>query len=247
MKTAGEFEKVRSKVVKRVLLPSLFCFAGAVGPAMADAPSLELTITSGITVSSFPTVVNIPMTITHTAASCSGGGGGVSGDLRCLHEFDVKVNGSSILPGGSAVQNPFTNQSACDPVMNSNNLTCSSNGATSADVTVPWTINAAGSYTISARIIHQGNQEGEDEETVTVQLIVAEYPAPPAVANAYINSLPSASRKQFISGVRGCVISAIAEAHAKDEKYGPKGGPYDEAQIQVDVQALSPTCGGPTL
>jgi hypothetical protein len=69
-------------------------------------------------------------------------------------------------------------------------------------------------------------------------MLAVEYPAPPAVANAYINSDPT--YKSAPGKKRGCIISKVAEKHAKwsDDPYygyGPKGGPYDEEAIMQDV------------
>jgi hypothetical protein len=69
-------------------------------------------------------------------------------------------------------------------------------------------------------------------------MLAVEYPAPPAVANAYINSDPT--YKAAPGKKRGCIISKVAEKHAKwsDDPYvgyGPKGGPYIEEAIEADV------------
>jgi hypothetical protein len=75
-----------------------------------------------------------------------------------------------------------------------------------------------------------------------VNLMTAEYPAPPSVANKYINgtsALKSASAK-----VRGCVLNEIAREHGQNTKYGPKGGPYDESLIRSDVYSFwTGACG----
>ena len=71
--------------------------------------------------------------------------------------------------------------------------------------------------------------------------INVEYPAPPAVANGIINGDPYL--KSQAPKKRGGVISKIAERHAKEKWYGPKGGPYDENTIANDVQYFFGTCG----
>jgi hypothetical protein len=80
-----------------------------------------------------------------------------------------------------------------------------------------------------------------------LQTIAIEYPAPPAIANAYINSLGAAIKKAFTAGARGCVISDIAQNHGQLEKYGPKPGPYNVAMVQQDVRIYSTGCGGPVI
>lgn len=70
-------------------------------------------------------------------------------------------------------------------------------------------------------------------------LLNAEYPAPPAVANAYIKDNPAvlASKKQH-----GCVISQIADEHAKYSTFRPKGGPYNTEMIEAYVVVFASTC-----
>jgi X-Pro dipeptidyl-peptidase len=84
------------------------------------------------------------------------------------------------------------------------------------------------------------------DNEATNAVLPAEYLAPPALANAYINSLAD-YKKQFTGKVRGCVISLIAEQHAKYETYGTKGSPYNEDWIKQDVRDFSLTCGGPEI
>jgi hypothetical protein len=104
------------------------------------------------------------------------------------------------------------------------------------DITFDWSVAAPGSYTLLVTTRH-GNDYGTDqEENIEFLMLAVEYPAPPAVANAYINANPyykSGSGKK-----RGCIISKIAEGHAKYEKYGDKGGPYDVYLIHSDVNEL---------
>ena len=94
-------------------------------------------------------------------------------------------------------------------------------------------MNAPGNYTITVSVNHRGDT-GEDEEIVAVALLAVEFPAPPAVANGYIKS----QYAKLTAGRRGCVISAIANEHGQNERYGPKGGPYNESLIRSDVDTL---------
>jgi hypothetical protein len=167
--------------------------------------------------------------------------------LSVLTQFDVQVDGTSII-GGQL--NPFTGGATpnlCTAELLAVSAACATNGLDQAAVTVNWTVQTVpASYTIFVKSRHQ-SVTGSDVEDVLVQILDIEYPAPPAVANAFINSQSSAIRRQFSSAVRGCVIAQIAEGHAKQEAYGPKGGPYDVPHIQSDVKAFSSACGGPAI
>jgi hypothetical protein len=223
--------------MKRLLsvVPVVFAMLVLITPGWANAPVLEIDPVDGSTifVAGFPVSIDITSKITHSP-------------LSSVNAFDVQESGVSILPLG-ALGNPFPSNLCSVAQMDAAHgvSSCSVSGDTGTVVT-PWTVTGPGLYSLSIEARHQGN-EGTDEADVSVLLLNVEYPAPPAVANAYINSLALALRKLFVSGVRGCVISQIAENHAKVEKYGPKGGPYNTALIQSDVRAYGPACGGPTL
>lgn len=204
-------------------------------PASADAPTMTIVSPTGtIFVSGPGAVVPLMLSVQHNP-------------LSVLTQFDVQVDGASII-GGQV--NPFTagaTANLCTAALTAVTAACATNNLDQAAVTVNWMVQSVpASYTLFIKSRHQ-SVTGTDEEEVLVQVLDIEYPAPPAVANAFINSQSSTIRKQFTSAVRGCVISQIAEAHAKLEAYGPKGGPYDVPHIQSDVRALSPSCGGPTL
>jgi hypothetical protein len=204
-------------------------------PAKADAPTMTIVSPTGtIFVTGPGAVVPLMLTAQHNP-------------LSVLTQFDVQVDGVSII-GGQL--NPFTGgvtPNLCTAALSAVSTSCATNGLDQAAVTVNWTVQTVpSSYTLFVKSRHQ-SVTGTDEEEVLVQVLDVEYPAPPAVANAFINSQSSAIRKQFSSAVRGCVISQIAELHAKQEAYGPKGGPYDVPHIQSDVRAFSGSCGGPTI
>jgi hypothetical protein len=101
-------------------------------------------------------------------------------------------------------------------------------------------INAPGSFplTVTTKL---RRTDGELNDAVNVQLLAVEFPAPPAVANEYINT--SGLKSQLSAKQRGCVISWIAQRHAQESAYGPKGGPYDATKIQQDVTYQMPYCG----
>lgn len=192
------------------------------GVAWAGAPDVQITAPAGTVYLTIPGTTNITVTVTHSDT-----GAGVDP----VQNFDVRVGTSSLI--GGPIADPFT-QTACNAGMPA---VCSVSGDT-ATVTIPWNISAPGEYAIAASARHGGcaTCADADEEAVTVvALVSAEFPAPPAVANDYLKQMYG---KAIKSGVRGCIISQIANLHAKESKYGPKGGPYDEVGIRSDAETL---------
>jgi hypothetical protein len=83
--------------------------------------------------------------------------------------------------------------------------------------------------------------EGSDTQTATFVLLMGiEYPAPPAIANAFINT--NGSLKKASPTVRGCVINQIALLHGQTQKYNPPPGPYNNSLVQNEVLTFWPTC-----
>jgi len=198
--------------------------------ACADEPILTVLQPTGIVyLPGFPAVVPVGFQVDHA-------------EIKDLNVLKVEVDGTSILNVDS-VGNPFKgpgNVNSCANILANGSFTsCNVNSASQATVGLDWTVGAPGSYSLLVSVKHQGST-GEDVETVQFLTLTAEYPAPPAVANAYMNAVNPPKKAK----VRGCVISAIAELHAKDSAYGPKGGPYNEAVIRQDVDAFRPLCGG---
>lgn len=230
---------------KKAALASLLA-AGMVGlsaPATAHEPDIELLTFNGIGgpnptifVGSFPTTISVAMSVVHE-------------ETRHLNVLDLQVDGVSVLNNGAPIGNPFQgpgNTNACPTTLPVGMTSCNVTGTSNAAATLSLPLEESGQYSITLSVKHRSDSD-EDSETISVALLNVEYPAPPAVANAYINSQPSAIRKLFSSKVRGCVISMIAENHAKDSRYGPKGGPYDENLIKADTSFYSTSCGGPAL
>ena len=47
---------------------------------------------------------------------------------------------------------------------------------------------------------------------------------------------------QLAPGIRGCIVSQIAQQHAKVSAYGPRGGPFDEAAVRAAVRSFASGC-----
>lgn len=197
------------------------------------APTLNITSpTAGggaIFFGTFPAVVNIAYTVQMN--------GGI--ELKDLTNLNVIVNGTSLYGGA---QNAFTNSAGganqCQGVVATAPHTCNALDAYNASLTARWNVPAVGEYTIVVSGKHK-SAIGEDVEVVQVSQLSAEYPAPPAVANAYINTKP---RSWLTSTQRGCIIKQVAEQHGQYAAYGPKGGPYNVALIQAAVESYASGC-----
>jgi hypothetical protein len=156
--------------------------------------------------------------------------------LKSVGVLQVLVNGTPLINfgDGSPLGNPFTNDNQCsNQMVAANGVTnCSAADANHASVTVPWSIPGPGSYVLIVSAKHR-DDIGADNESVQVYVVTAGYPAPPSVANAYINS--NSGLKSGSAKTRGCVLNEIAREHGQSNKYGPNGGPYNQALIQHDV------------
>jgi hypothetical protein len=202
-------------------------------PALADngpAPTLNITSPTAASIvylSSFPATVPVNFTVTMNGTS----------ELKFVSEVNVTVDEASLYGSATGV-NAFGNGNACTEVVTSGARTCNATSAQHAALSVPWSVPGVGTYTIVASAKYRG-ELGYDEEAVQVSTFSAEYPAPPAVANAYINGMGKswASAKQ-----RGCIIGQIAEGHAQYEAYGPKGGPYNTTAIHAAVESFAAGC-----
>jgi hypothetical protein len=221
----------RFSMRKFVTFSFLAAALGIASSATADAPVVNISTLGGTIFSAtYPFVQPISFTVTHT-------------EVKNLNVLDVKVNDVSIFSGGTAIGNPFSgpgNTNECGPQMILPNIsTCNVSDPANASATARWTVSAPGTYTVAVSLKHR-NDIGEDEEEVLVQTLSIEHPAPPAVANAFINS--SSSLKAAYGKKRSCIINEIAKLHGQQESYGPKPGPYNAALIQQDVVAFGTTC-----
>lgn len=215
----------RSSLVSAAAMAALFSSA-AYAQSGATPPALNITSPTGTVYSAvFPYTQPVATQITMTT--------GVLGNLT---GFNVAIDGNSI----TGNLNAYTQSgSACTTDVTTNGKSCTSDGSTVGTITVPWTVSANGTYTITV-VAKYKNAEGQDSEQVTVANSTAEYPAPPAVANAYINA--STWRTYLTGKQRGCVISKIAEQHGKFSAYGPKGGPYSASAIEQAVGSFAGFC-----
>jgi hypothetical protein len=207
----------------------------------ANEPVITITAPTGpLYVTSFPYSAPITFSIQHGPSTDSPS---TTNELKNINVLDVLVNGTSLF--GQAIGNPFTNgqqDNVCSSQMVMPKVSnCAVSNANNASVTVPWSITGPGTYAVLVSVKHKGDV-GADTETLQVFILTAGYPAPPAIANAYING--TAALKAGSAKVRGCVISQIAEKHAKSDVYGPNGGPYFDNLVKHDVFAFWTGCGG---
>jgi len=225
------------KILVSVFLVSLLAF-----PAMADNPTVNILAPTGtVFVGAFPYTTNLTVQVSHPA-----------GALSDLNVFDVKVSQvspvstppTSILLAGP-LGNPFPGN-VCSPsqMVIAKGVTSCGVSSGIATVSVSWTISGPGTYMVEVSLKHQ-SAVGDDAETVVFNLIAAEYPAPPAIANAYINA--NARAKKASPTVRGCVIAQIAQNHGQTQKYDPAPGPYNDDLVQSDVRTYWSGCGGGTF
>jgi hypothetical protein len=205
---------------------------------MANAPVIDITApVTGTTIytSVYPFNVPISYNVSHDAGTFQP----EKDVLKNITNLEVSVNNFSLF---STPLNPFDQNNQCSNDMVLPNVSnCNASDEHHGSVTTPWSVTKPGTYSITVSAWHR-NEEGVDTEVAEIQtlLINVEYPAPPSVANAYIKSKYS----KLSSGIKGCIISEIANNHAKDSKYGPKGGPYDTSLIQGDVESYKTTCTG---
>lgn len=184
--------------------------------AHAFDPSIEIVEPKGTQfVNQFPYTINVKLnlTVTNSAGNC------VTNGIKSL-TIDAQHTDD---PDPTLIHT-----STNDPIDNDSQL-CP------APYSFTWNVAKPGSYSLVVTAYH-GKDDGTESAVVQFLALDVEHPAPPAVANAYINETPaykSASGKK-----RGCVISKIAENHAKESKYGNKGGPYLQAGIVADVDEL---------
>jgi hypothetical protein len=217
-----------------VLLFSGLLSAATVFAAGGVPPTINITGPTGtIFVSSFPFSTNITMQISHPDG------------LENLQVFDVQTSRVSPNPTAYAdltqIGNPFDQNGVCsNQMVPANQISACSVSIGVASVSVMWQVPSAGTYSVQVTLKYKGTEGSDTQEATFVLLLGVEYPAPPAIANAFINSNPSL--KKGAPAVRGCVVNQIAQLHGQVQKYDPAPGPYNNALVQSDVLAFWPTC-----
>lgn len=228
--------------MRRVYAGAALVLAAAAA-AFANEPQITITSPSGaLYVNQFPYSAPITFGIYHGPSTSEPS---TNSELKNINVLQVSVNGTPLIDFGSGgpLGNPFDNANHCSAQMTVANgiSNCSAIDANNATVTVPWTISGPGSYVLLVSVKHK-NEIGEGSETVQVYVVTAGYPAPPSIANAYINS--TSALKSGSSKTRGCVLNEIAREHGQNNKYGPNGGPYNESLVRHDVSVFwTSTCG----
>lgn len=201
------------------------CLSVAAGPNDPLPPLLSITSPTGtVTLNGFPAIVPVVTSVTMQ-----------QDQLARLTQFNVQVNNNTLT---GADLNPYRQDNTC--AVMPTGVTCAAFSSTSGTITAPMTVSGPGTYTITATTQLQ-NVEGYTTESVSFTTVSIEWPAPPAVANGYINS-DSTVRAMVTARQRGCIISKIAEQHAQFSAYGPKGGPYVEAAIHNAVHNFMSQC-----
>jgi hypothetical protein len=164
----------------------------------------------------------------------------VRNDLDGLKELRAEYRDVNDLPSSNIEIFKFTDpfaDNSCSPLgtpVTECTINTTSPPNRKATVAFNWTVPNPGEYVVIVTTVH-GTQEGSDDIDVDFVLLTSVvFHAPPAVANAYLNGLnPKVKGK-----ARGCVISFVAQAHGQHETYGPRGGPYDQGQIEDEVDGL---------
>jgi hypothetical protein len=226
-------ERNVNKRIAVLLFSGLLSAVAAFG-AGGVPPTINITGPTGtIFVSSFPFSANITMQISHPDG------------LENLQVFDVQTSRVSPNPTSYAdltqIGNPFDQNGACSNQMIPGNQISGcfvSSGV--ATVSVMWQVPSAGTYSVQVTLKYKGADGIDTQEATFALLLGVEYPAPPAIANAFINANPSL--KKASPTVRGCVVSQIAQLHGQFQKYNPAPGPYNNPLVQSDVVAFWPAC-----
>ena len=193
-------------------------------PAYANAPTVTiLSPVTGNTIfavpADFPIIVPVSFRVTHVDPGNNPPA--TAKDMRDVSQ--VKVSISQTAPSSVA----YADIAVLDhPWKNGSSVGC--NPANPAAVT---------SCGVTAK---HASDVGQDEETgivIAEEVVNVEWPAPPAIANAYIN----ANYKKLAATQRGCIIRKITERdHLR--LYNERPGPYNNIAIQTDVELFRANC-----
>lgn len=195
------------------------CCAAPAAWAQNSVTVVSPTDGSIVAVEQFP--ASVPVTLDVSFINAGNG----SCQNNAVTELTVT---SALLPSGA----PVTIYGPQKPVFDQTD-TCP--GKLSFD----WVVSSAGTYILEATAKRGAAVEVVDDVEVTIKIdmvVSVEYPAPPAIANAYINS--SDTLKKLQAKRRGCIISKIATEHGQNERYGAKPGPYNDGLVRSDVDSL---------
>jgi hypothetical protein len=211
-------------------------------PVYAHAPTVTiLSPTTGNTIfatpAEFPVTVPVSFHVNHYEPGANPPA--TEKDMRDVSE--VKISIARTAPSNVAyadiavLDHPWKTGSSvgCNPANPASVTSCGTTGNTEGAATVSWSATGFGTYSVKVTAKHASGT-GQDEETgvVIAEVIVnVEWPAPPAIANAYIN----ANYKKLAATQRGCIIRKITERdHSR--LYGERPGPYNDIAIQTDVE-----------
>ena len=233
---------------QRLRVGMIAAIVGLSLPAYASAPTVTiLSPATGNTIfavpADFPITVPVSFRVTHYDAGANPPA--TEKNLRDVSE--VKVSISQTAPGSVAyadiavLDHPWQNGSSvgCNPANPSAVTSCGVTGNTQGDATVSWSANGFGTYSVKVTAQH-ASAVGQDEETgivIAEEVVNVEWPAPAAIANAYIN----ANYTRTAATQRGCIVRKITERdHLR--LYNERPGPYNTIAIQTDVELFRANC-----
>jgi hypothetical protein len=217
-------------------------------PAYANAPTVTiLSPTTGNTIYAVPANFPITVPVSFRVVHYDAGANPPHTEKNMRDVSEVKVSVSQTAPGNVAyadiadLDHLWQNGSTvgCNPANPANVTSCGTTGNTQGDATVNWNISGFGTYSVKVTAKH-ASDIGQDEETgivIAEEIVNVEWPAPPAIANAYIN----ANYRGNSATQRGCIIKKITERdHLR--LYGERPGPYNNIAIQTDVELFRADC-----
>jgi len=239
-------------VGKSLRVGTIAAIVGLTLPVYAHAPTVTiLSPTTGNTIfaesTDFPLTVPVSFRVNHYEPGANPPN--TEKDMRDVSE--VKVSIARTAPSNLAyadiavLDHPWKTGSSvgCNPANPASVTSCGTTGNTQGDATVSWPATGFGTYSVKVTAKH-ASATGQDEETgivIAEEIVSVEWPAPPAIANAYIN----ANYKKSSATQRGCIIKKITERdHLR--LYGERPGPYNEIAIQTDVELFRGAAYCPT-
>lgn len=174
-------------------MAGLLSLVFGVGVVLANAPTININTIGTLSYATFPQTYNVTGTVTHSEVLPPPG---VVGDNVCaLNAMQVTVDNGinptmTILDQG----NPpgYFGWSCSD---------------TTANWNADWSIPGPGTYTITAKVRHQGAEGVDTEDVIVTQLTVAQCPAAPSIAAHYLKELGIKSGSKLYQNV----VSLVAK------------------------------------